>query len=116
MYDVKTVERRRAFVFDSWRNFAGFAYAAYLNYGRGVVVLERSQRDAKYLPYYLSLRDGGITDSDVRRCLQEYDPQTEIVVLLKLPDGECVFDRYSTDDPREAPREVFEKHQGSVTG
>ena len=112
MHDMKTVEGRRAFVFDSWGNFAGFAYAAYLNYGRGSVVLERPQRGTKYLPHYLSLRDGGITDSDVSRCLQEYDPQTEIVVLFKLPDGEYAYDRYSTDNPKEAPREVFAKHQG----
>jgi hypothetical protein len=67
------------------------------------------------LPHYLSLRDGGIADSDMSRCLQEYDPPTEIVVLVKLPNGECAYDRYSTDDPKETPREVFAEHQGSVT-
>lgn len=98
-YDMKTLEGRRAFVFDGWRELAGHAYGAYMQNGRGALVIagDLGGPDMQR-PKWLTPDTAAQLNEELAAAIAEYDPENEIVVMFELRDFANAFARYEVDD------------------
>ena len=101
-YDMLALEGRNQFVRENWEGLAPYAYAGYLQHGRGVVVIPWG-KDVPHGPQYTPLdMIGPDQPPELVQYVLEYDPDREFVCLFIL--GEIgAFARYITDDPAKAP-------------
>jgi hypothetical protein len=115
MSDVRTIEGQRDFVFGSWYVIAPYAYKSYKKFGRGALVVEFTGRIAapvlksKYL-----LRGAGGTEEDLEQMINQYHPDTEVVILFIFyePSGEVIghsYGKFVDDDPLLTPAALYDQ-------
>ena len=98
-YDMKILEGRRQFVFDSWRVLAAYAYSGYLQQGRGAVVVGGDiQAPDSELPKWVTPGVAGQLNKELADMIAQYDPEDEIVVVFELRGFAVTFGRYGVDD------------------
>ena len=84
IYDMSLAEGRRLYLDDYWLHLANFAYSQYLENGRGAIIVSGSNIDEHEMMYIMS---GQLTAyADITKAVQEYDPESQIVVIIALPD------------------------------
>lgn len=106
-----------------WETLAAFAWEQFITNGRGVVLIEQPALDAAAMrarsgaavsateidPGYVCVRDVPPSD-DFAPIIAEYEPQRQIVLLLRLKGGDERLYVLETSErhQRPTPRECFE--------
>jgi len=95
-YDVSVPEGRRLYIEDFWLNFASFAYDQYVHLGRGAVLLSGTSLDENEMMYIAI--EQLMNYPEIVKAVQEYDPETQIVVIMALP-GILALQTYKGEPP-----------------
>ena len=96
IYDMSLAEGRRLYLDDYWLHLADFAYRNYLENGPGAIIVSGSNIDEKELMYILLSQ---LTSyPDIAKAVQDYDPESQIVVIFALP-GVLALQTYKGEPP-----------------
>ena len=109
-YDMKLKRDRSRFVVDSWAAIAPWGYGAYLQAGRGAVVIG-DDFDGPAMPRFFLLADieaavaDGKTPTDLLDYVKSYDPDREVVVAFDLTGFAFAYGRYQVDP--QSPKDLW---------
>jgi len=112
-YDMKSKRDRSRFVWDTWVAIAPWGYGAYLQAGRGAVVIG-DDFDGPTAPRFFLLADieaavaAGKTSPELRDYVKAYDPDREVVVAFDLTGFAFTYGRYQVDD--QSPKDLWLAH------
>jgi hypothetical protein len=117
--DMTTKEGRSSFVWNTWIAIAPWGYGAYIQVGRGAVVIE-SSKDGPKFPKYLLLDDiGPERPKELRAMIESYDPDTDIVVLFDLEFSETgqfiAYGTFGVESDEQTPRALWKEAKRADT-
>ncbi len=98
IFDLSDVMKRDFFVVHSnrWRHLSTFAYASFLHVGRGVVVIDITQPQVKYVIPTKRGEKANLSPAMAAQ-VEAYDPATEVICVLLFELDACKtfsFKRY----------------------
>lgn len=102
-YDMKQKRDRTRFVSNNWAVIAPWGYGAYLQLGRGAVVIG-DDFDGPAMPRLFKLADieaavaAGKAPPDLLDHVKRYDPDREVVVAFDLTGFAFAYGRYQVGD------------------
>jgi hypothetical protein len=100
-----------------WPDFAGFAYAGFLNEGRGAMVVDLKRgvmtENGLLIPSFYAAegsdklaRLGGWPSPEIAEAVRDYDPELDVVFLVWRLNDE-IFHYVASDEL--TPRQAYEK-------
>lgn len=109
------------YIVENWTELAIMAWSGYLQEGRGCVAIEAAekQREGYLRVYYLSEATLRVREvwgiHHVCEPISEYDPNTEIVVLFRLPNNHQPAYKVNLPEAPTPPELYLEAQKGSET-
>jgi len=100
-YDVATQEGHEQFVKTNWEALAVYAYAGYLQFGRGMLAIRPQDVKPGYEPGYYPM---AALDHQAKQHAKLYNPEKEFLCGFILPGRGIIIARvFTAKDPSQTP-------------